>query len=200
MIIYELGKNKLDVLRNYMLEEGNFTYAKTSISEAISSLAMDFPERRNEVILWYYSVFNNFIEQKDNDKIIDTTVIGLMVCDVLDLKATELEETIVKLYEEEIVGEDVVGGLDDLLRDIHNKNRKVFKRESDSLEQIYKEFSEQEKYVEKQLAKKGKRLTYEEKLKEHPTLPEIYKNVGRKEKCPCGSGLKFKKCHGKGGM
>ncbi|MDD5726262.1 MAG: SEC-C metal-binding domain-containing protein, partial [Patescibacteria group bacterium] len=24
-----------------------------------------------------------------------------------------------------------------------------------------------------------------------------YKDVGRNDPCPCGSGLKFKKCHGK---
>lgn len=28
------------------------------------------------------------------------------------------------------------------------------------------------------------------------TAPEAYKNVGRNEPCPCGSGKKFKKCHG----
>lgn len=198
MIIYEIGKNQLDALRDFILEEGNFTYARIPISEAVCSIGQNFPERRNEVIEWYYTVFNLFIEQKDNEKLIDTTLIELMVGDVLDLKATELEETIVKLYEAEIVEEGVAGILDDLLRDLHNKNNKVYKRDSDSLEKIYKEFSEQEKYVEKELAKKGKRLTDEVIIKEYPSLPEIYRNVGRNEKCPCGSGLKFKKCHGKG--
>ncbi|MBK8553616.1 MAG: DUF1186 domain-containing protein [Ignavibacteria bacterium] len=200
MIIYELGKNQLDTLRDFILEEGNFTYARVPISEAVCSIGQNFPERRNEVIDWYYTVFNLFIEQKDNDKLIDTTLIGLMVGDVLDLKATELEETIVKLYEAEIVGEEVVGGLDDLLRDLHNKNLKIFKRESDSLEKIYKEFSKQEKYVEKELAKEKVKSAEDENIKEYATLPEIYKNVGRNEKCPCGSGLKFKKCHGKPGI
>lgn len=200
MIIYDIGKNQLDALRDFILEEGKFTYSGTSVSEAVCSIAQNFPERRNEVIEWYYTVFNFFIEQKDNDKLIDTTLIGLMFCDVLDLKATELEEIIFKLYETEIVGIDVVGELDNLLRDLHNKNYKVYKRESDSLEKIYKEFSKQEKFVEKELAKKQIRLTDKERIKEYPSIPEIYKNAGRNEKCPCRSGLKFKKCHGKVGM
>jgi len=29
-----------------------------------------------------------------------------------------------------------------------------------------------------------------------PTAPSEYKNVGRNDMCPCGSGKKFKKCHG----
>lgn len=198
MIIYDLGKSKLNVLRDFILEEGNYTYARTGISEAVSQIAMEFPERRNEVLEWYYSVFNFFIEQKENDKLIDTSLTGLMVCDVMELKPVELEETIIKMYDSEIVGLDVVGELDKLLKDLHDKSYKFFKRKRDSLEVIYKEFSEQERFVEKELTKKKLKLTETENIKEYPSLPGIYKNVGRNEKCPCGSGLKFKKCHGIG--
>jgi len=198
MIISELGEKRLDVLKEFILEEGNDTYARATISEAVRFIAQKFPERRYEVIEWYYNVFNYFIEQKDNDKLIDTTVIGLMTGDVMDMKAVELEETIVNLYKAEIVGKEIVGELDVLLRDLHDKNYKGFKNESESLEAIYNEFSEQEKYVEKKVEKEKSISAQTEKIKEYPTLPEIYKNTGRNEKCPCGSGLKFKKCHGKG--
>lgn len=199
MIIYELGKNQLDVLKDYILEEGNFTYARTAISEAVSQIALHFPERRNEVIEWYYTVFNLFLEEKDNDKLIDTSLNGLMVCDVLDLKPVELEETIVKMYGSEIIGLDVVGKLDELLEDLHDKNYKVYRRKNYSLEEIYKDFSEHEKYVENELAKKLEKSEEVVRFKDFPSLPEMYKNTGRNEKCPCGSGLKFKKCHGKSG-
>jgi preprotein translocase subunit SecA len=29
-----------------------------------------------------------------------------------------------------------------------------------------------------------------------PTAPADWSNVGRNDPCPCGSGKKFKKCHG----
>ncbi len=197
MIIYDLGKNKLDVLRNFILEEGNFTYARNSISEAVCSIAQNFSERRNEVIEWYYTVFNFFIEQKNNDKLIDTSLIGLMTGDVLDFKATELKETITKLYDVEIVGKEVVGELDDLLRDLHDKHYEIYKRESESIEEIYKDFSRFEKIDETKSEDKNYEPFNDENKKEYSSLPEIYKNVGRNEKCPCGSGLKFKKCHGR---
>ncbi len=199
MVIYGIGQNKLDVLREYILEEGNYTYARTSVSEAVTRTGLDFPERRNEVIKWYYTVFNYFIEQKDNDKLIDTSLTGLMLCDVLDLKPTELEETIVKIYDAEIAGLEVVGELDKLLRDLHSKNYKVYKRKIFNLEEIYKDFSEWEKRAEKQSADRNKNQDYsgDEDVKEYPSLPKEYRNIGRNEKCPCGSGLKFKKCHGK---
>ncbi|MEO8209662.1 MAG: DUF1186 domain-containing protein [bacterium] len=196
MVIYELGQNQLDKLRSYILEEGNFTYARTCINEAVSQIAMDFPERRNEILSWYYSVFNYFIEQKDNDKLIDTTLIGLMLWEILDLKATELEETIKKLYELDLVDIGTIGELDECLRDLHNKNYKGYKRKNFSFEKVYKDFSEWEKSVEKNSEKKygGDNEVPQEK---YTPLPEQYKGTGRNEKCPCGSGLKFKKCHGK---
>jgi preprotein translocase subunit SecA len=54
-----------------------------------------------------------------------------------------------------------------------------------------------EKIDEKRSATKNEREFNDTVSKEYPSLPEIYKNIGRNEKCPCGSGLKFKKCHGK---
>jgi uncharacterized protein len=34
---------------------------------------------------------------------------------------------------------------------------------------------------------------------EHGQQTEVLRKVGRNEQCPCGSGLKFKKCHGRSG-
>ena len=198
MIIYELGKDQLEVLKNYILEEGNSTYARTAISEAVSQIAVNFPERRNEVIKWYYNVFNFFLEDNDNDDLIDTTVIGLMVCDVLDLKPVELEKTIKRMYVIDIIDLGIVGEQKELLKDLHDKNFKVYKQKNFSLEEVYKEFSKQEKYVENISAKNRAKAEEAERFKEYPSLPEMYKNTGRNDKCPCGSGLKFKKCHGKG--
>lgn len=33
--------------------------------------------------------------------------------------------------------------------------------------------------------------------KKHMNLREIFPQIGRNDPCPCGSGLKFKKCHGR---
>ena len=197
-IIYECGINNLDSLRDFILEEGNDTYARAAISQAVSQIAVNFPERRSEIIEWYFNVFSYFIEQKDNEMLIDTSLIGLMVCDVLDIKAVELEETFVKLYLCEIIDIEIVGELEELLEDLHSKDHKIYRNERFSLEEIYKQFARFEKSEEKYTEIKKLKAINDAGLKEYPPLPEIYRNVGRNEKCPCGSGLKFKKCHGKG--
>ena len=197
-ILYKCGKNNLEVLMDFILEEGNDTYARASVSQAVSQIAINIPERRKEIIEWYFSVFNFFIEEKDNDMLVDTTLIGLMVCDVLDLNVVELEETFVKLYLSEIIDIEIVGELDELLKDLHSKDHKVYRDKCYSLEDIYKQFARFEKSEEKYSEIKKLKAVNDARSKEYPPLTDIYRKVGRNEKCPCGSGLKFKKCHGKG--
>jgi preprotein translocase subunit SecA len=36
--------------------------------------------------------------------------------------------------------------------------------------------------------------------KQRPQPVKVEKKVGRNELCPCGSGKKFKNCHGRGGV
>lgn len=191
MIIYALGQNQLEILRNYLFEEGNYTYARTEISQAVIQTALKFPERRNEVLEWYHFVLNYFLGHKYNDRLIDTSLIGLMVCDVVDLKAVELEQTIQKLYEANLVEIGTAGEFENVLMDLHDKNYKGQKRMYPGIEEIYEDFSDWEKSMEK--------ISKEEITQpEYKSLPEEYKSISRNEKCPCGSGLKFKKCHGKG--
>lgn len=195
-VIYALGQNRLDTLRNYIIEEGNFTFARTEISVAVCQVALHQPERRNEVISWYYFVLNYFIEHKDYDKLIDETVIGLMIGDSVDLKSEELKETVVKIYKLNLLDEGIPGELDLYLKDIMKKNLKIDKRKLDSLEDTYKDYAEFEKREEKKSGQKY-REDNEVPQEKYVPLPEQYRGIGRNEKCPCGSGLKFKKCHGK---
>lgn len=192
--IFVLGHDQLDVLRNFILEEGNYTYARTAVSQAVTQIALHNPERRKEVIQWYYIILNYFLEHKDNEEIIDDSLIGLIVCDLLDLKALELEETIVELYRYGLAATGCAGFLKEVLEDLHSKSQMSFKNKLPTIKEVYKEFADWERSIEKRSAA----VKMEEKnIIKYPELPEIYKNTGRNEKCPCGSGLKFKKCHGK---
>lgn len=193
-IIFVLGHNQFDILRDYVLEEGNDTYARSAISQAVTQIALHFPERRKEVIRWYYFILNYFLEHKENEGIIDDSLIGLMVCDLQDLKAYELEETIVKLFKFGLADTDCTGFITEVLKDLHSIDNYEYVKRLPSLEEVYKHFAKWERSIDKvsktDLKEEKNEIVYSE-------LPEIFKNTGRNEKCPCGSGLKFKKCHGK---
>ncbi len=193
-IIFNLGQNQLNVLKDFMLEEGNYTYSRTAISQAVVQVALHFPERRQEVIQWYNFIFNYFIENKENNGLIDTSLIGLMIGDILELNAFELEKTILKLYHEDLVDIPAVGTLDEVFDDLFSEGSPEEISELPGLEEIYRNFAKWERDIEK----RSKKDFQEEKHSTNfPELPEIYRKTGRNEKCPCGSGLKFKKCHGK---
>lgn len=193
-IIFTLGQDRLDILRDFILEEGNDTYARTAISQAVTQIALHFPERREEVIQWYYIVLNYFLEHKESDGIIDTSLIGLMVCDLLELKAFELEETIVKIYQYGLADTECSGFLFEVLEDLYSKSNYANIVKLPAIQERYKELARWERSIEKN----SKAVLKEEKNEiNYHALPEIFKKTGRNDKCPCGSGQKFKKCHGK---
>ena len=97
----------------------------------------------------------------------------------------------------DLVDIGISGELDDYIKDMQAKNYIVDHRKLLSIEEFYREYSEWEIRKEKYSETNYEFGNNENLLTKYPSLPEEYKGVGRNEKCPCGSGLKFKKCHGK---
>ena len=198
-VIFVLGKNQLETLKNYILEPGNFTYARTEIPVAVSQIAVHFPERKFEVIDWFSEVFKFFVEDKNNNEIIDTDLIGLMVGNVVDMKAVELEPVIKILYEDNLVTLDVPGDLEYVLEDMHDPKYEIDKRKIKNI------FSTYDELIKLFGLKKNETRNYSnndfdiESKEVSEDKSDIFSDlkVGRNDKCPCGSGLKFKKCHGK---
>lgn len=82
-----------------------------------------------------------------------------------------------------------------MLKDLHDPKYKGRKQKNPSFEELYKEYSS----WEKGLNKKSQSKIISEKIgEEHTPVTPLYYGTGRNEKYPCGSGLKYKKCHGKG--
>lgn len=98
-----------------------------------------------------------------------------------------------QLYQEDLADIHAAGTLDVVFDDLFSKNNIEKPTEIPAIENIYKDIANWEKDIEK----RSKKVIHEEKSTTNfPELPEIFRNTGRNKKCPCGSGLKFKKCHG----
>ncbi len=197
-ILFELGKNQLDVLKNFIIESNNYLFARTEIAAAVSQIAIHFPERRAEVINWFAEVFKEFVMAKKNNELIDFELVELMICNLIEMNAVELEPVIKILYEEEIFTEDMVGEMQELLDDLNDRQNEFDIHE---IKDIYSSYNKLKRFVEPPKKQRNylnnkfdirSREVIEEKPKLFSNL-----NVGRNDKCPCGSGLKYKKCHGK---
>ncbi|MEP7170320.1 MAG: DUF1186 domain-containing protein [Bacteroidota bacterium] len=214
--LYVLGSNRFDVLKDFMMEPDRYSYARSVIPDAVSQISLHYPERKKECIQWFKDVLSYFISQKDNERIIDSYLNGFITCDVLDLKATELEPELAEIYNNELAAQSIAGDFKDVLDELHDpedRNRKrelhadifskydyilrswhYYKNEEDVANDIdgkwgYPE-DEYDNFIEdvndvNYISKPG--TTY---IKSEP-------KTGRNDPCLCGSGKKFKKCHGK---
>ncbi|HEY4788972.1 MAG TPA: DUF1186 domain-containing protein, partial [Bacteroidales bacterium] len=81
--IYQLGQNQLSALTGFLKEPGLNAYSRAVVSEAVSQIAIRQPERRTEIIAWYEELFSFFLDNMNDDKVIDSNLLGLMVSDTL---------------------------------------------------------------------------------------------------------------------
>ena len=187
--LYVLGRRKLDVLKSFMMEPDHYCFARSEISTAVSQIALHEPERRAEIIHWFKELLEFLISEKKNDRIIDTDLNGSIAIDLLDMNATELEPLIVELYQNNLASEFHAGNLNEVLRELHRHPIRSHKRELPSM------YSRYEKIIDKwDYNNNDPDEFYVEPQK---PIVNVFPKIGRNDPCHCGSGLKYKKCHGR---
>jgi len=204
--IYTLGFNQLDALKLFMMEPDHDCYARTQVSTAVSQIALYQPERRDEIIKWYEDLLLFFLAEKENDRIIDTNMIGFIVGDLLDMDAKELEPLLTEIYKHRLAGIGVCGSIEDVIQELHEPRypnndlkRKIYSIQS-RYAYILKTWSGYQNGDDSE--------EDEEEWNDEPILSNTFispfkpivrsePKVGRNDPCPCGSKLKYKKCHGK---
>ncbi len=195
--LYKLGNENLYALKQFILEPNLYTYARSIVSEVVAQIALQEPERRNEITAWYKEIIDYFLANIDDEKIIDSEVIAFIICDITHFSGRELIEDIKRLYTTGLVSEGICGRQDEIIRDImfpkYNHKREVldiYKRYDDmqkSISRINKEYEEEEFDEDEQFAYMP---VGEDYLMPYKAPPKI----GRNDPCPCGSGKKYKKC------
>jgi hypothetical protein len=208
---YVLGFNKLNEFKSFLFEPNHSSQARAIISEVVSQIALHNPERKNEIINWYGEIIEEILARKDDEKIIDTDWIAFIICDLLDIDAVELIPLIKKLFDEELVSEDVCGiykGIEEEFKTkkySYDKKMETFDNIFSRYEHIVKSwhyyangtdmerikpFDENEEYFEDTVDE----YTDYEEMRTNTPIINSNKSIGRNDPCPCGSGKKYKKC------
>ena len=215
-IVYQLGSDKLDKLRSFVLEPNRYLYSRTLISSVVQQIALNEPQRRAEVIEWYKSVIDEIIDRKEDKTIIDSKWIGFMVSDLIGIQAIELTSQITELYNQGLVFKEIVGNLSDCMIEIEdepiiNRMKPLFENTIDRYDYYrdiwhYYRTSNRDifgnKIVDEESSYQEVKETYDdvdnessyEEVVETTPLPVEKPKVGRNDPCPCGSGKKYKKC------
>lgn len=184
-----LTPNNLDILRDFMLESGVYTYAKSEVSTAVTQFYYHHPEKRNQVVNWYESIINHYLTS-NQDNLIDTDLIGLIICEILEADFKELIPGIEKLYEAVYVGQGICGTLKEVKEDFGKHEMSHWKKDVLTIFDQYNYILDnwysynKEKHDRAFGASNRNEETY---VHEEP-------KIGRNDPCPCGSGKKYKKC------
>jgi len=209
-VLYTLGANQLDKLADFLKEPLNHTFARTEVSVALTKILLHHPEKREEIINLYKSITDFFISNKTDETIMDTSVISLMIGDIIEFNGKELLPEIQRLYEEDWVDESMTGSLQEVITELNKmpvgETAERYKRPIQDYFEIASEFAvvinddketefedEDEFYDDwEEMNEDGTDYFYSGDKPFVRAMPK----VGRNEPCPCGSGKKYKNCHG----
>jgi len=184
-VLYKTANSNLEACKNFMFEPGIYTYSKAVVSGMASQIVLHEPGRREEIVAWYRDVFRFFLQVEPDKNILDSSLLGIMVNDVLDFKGVELLPEIEQMYEKNIVDLHSCGDIDDV--------KKEFKENYDNKREIFSIYTIYDNI--KSWGKSSRNEDYEYHSMFEVTKPvHVEKKPGRNDPCPCGSGKKYKKC------
>ena len=194
-IYYHLANNKLEKLKEVLLAPG--AWVLRVVPDAVAEqIFLHQPERQQEILDWYDSILDAFIEMEDENEALDGDVISCIVSSLVHIKAKSLLPKIKILYERELIYDIMSGNMESIENDIINPKNRNYKRALKK--SIYDRYQDAMNWH-------GYLMKYDEDYRERNTrsslsslsipksLPKNIK-IGRNAPCPCGSGKKYKRC------
>ncbi|WP_198416690.1 DUF1186 domain-containing protein [Marinilabilia rubra] len=193
--LYKTANQQLPRLKEFMQKPGVYTHCKTTISRMVAQIARQQPERREEVLEWFNEVFEFYLTCSKKDNILDSELNASMICDLMDIGATDMIPSIKKLFAEGLVAEGFCGSEEEVLEDfLALEDIDVEPEEIGSIYEQYVDILDNFQPLSP--------LPFEK-----PEDPEDFfvpediveptrkdPKIGRNDLCPCGSGKKYKKC------
>jgi len=202
LIYYKLADNNLDVLKNFLLAPGIETYVKGEVPTAFVQLFFHEKISREELSVLFQTIYEGFLNADIDNNLIDSTMLGFMVCETINGGLKELLPIIKQLFDKGYISEGICGGYYEVAKDMGSSPKYKKKKEIFTIFQYYDEVIEAWfKHEERtKLLRKNPVISNNEKSFIPPPpstvqpFPLVSNKVGRNDPCPCGSGKKYKKC------
>lgn len=206
VFLYQMGQHRLSDLKAFVQEPDNFTYARITVPQTVTELALHQPERRQEALDWYRDLFRYFLENLEDDRVIDTDLISLMVWNCVDFNAHELGDVISDLYRNDLVEPNMAGQEEEVMQDLrdpkHQKNPRpvhgIYQHYEEFVDSWYRDDTEEVDWdatKDSEFDSNGGSL-FSSLLQNNPAMQpfEAEEEPGRNDPCPCGRGKKYKHC------
>jgi tetratricopeptide (TPR) repeat protein len=220
--LYLLGFNQLEVLKKFVLEENINGWHRLLACHVTAQVAMKHPARREEVVIWFRDIMRYHLANASNNGLIDSDFLSGLIVEVVHLRCSELEDDIKALFKKGWIDASFGGDLEVVLKELHvnfnpiyddplplginelysgayqkRKNLSNDPNESNKLAILNDPHSNflidiMSEFIAKNNTEDDDDYDYEPQQPVKRTEPK----VGRNDPCPCGSGKKYKKCHG----
>ncbi len=197
--LYHLGNQQLDVFKQFMQKPGVSTFALTAVSAAVFQIPYHQPERNEEVMMWYAEVLEFFANSQVEDNVIDSDTIGLLICDVVNMRYKTLLPQLKRLYDKGYVTLSIPGDYREIEKDIVTPKKHYYKKDLLSIQDRYEHITNTwAGYNDDEIADDefdDDDFEYSD-YEDMPLTEPIHTGpkIGRNDPCPCGSGKKYKKC------
>jgi hypothetical protein len=112
--MYELGREKTDLLRDFVLEPHIEALYKNQASKPLLHIAVLEPDRRQEVIAWYEGVIRYFMDHEEQEDLLDTTYLTYLISDIADAGLTELKPLAKEVYDRGLASLCTLGEWEDV--------------------------------------------------------------------------------------
>lgn len=96
--LYLLGKDRLNVLMDYIRKPGLYTFARVHVFSAVAFIARMDAARRDEVIEWFRQVLKFYTEQLPETVYCDGCLAGMLLGSLMEIKAEELLPEVEALF------------------------------------------------------------------------------------------------------
>lgn len=140
--IYATGRNRTDVLEDFLKHPGYEGYAKGFVSDALSFIATEEPARRGEIIEIYRRYLNFMQENIPSQNGCSGYVAGFIMSCLIDLKAEELLPEIKRLYDSGYVNLNICGSYDMVEEDIKSDKDMSEKYDFTDIKDLYSRLQE----------------------------------------------------------
>ncbi len=205
-ILFRLGKNDLPKLQKFVRNHSAGAFYRTVAINAVGQIAWHYSGRRGEVFSWFETFFEYYSSNSKDES--EKELLGDAVSVVSNLRAVDLLDIIEALFNANLVETSVCGALFEVKGDMYEPVNNWAKVQVKNIYSTYSHFTDTlDTYADEEeelpnLVQGGAYLSSKSKKKPMASFNpnaqpvKIGAKTGRNEPCPCGSGLKFKVCHG----
>lgn len=189
------GKNKCDDYVAFLFEPGLEPASKVVVLSALFQIQLHYPNKYKAVVDAYLTILDRINNQPLQPNVFNDFLLNTICEDALEQQYPPLTEAVQQFYNDprfnpifELPFQNMLEyAIEEANRDNSFDKKNIYIKYGDFPEHKNK-FNWLDEFEDNKIAAVPKPKTSEQ---------SPFKNISRNAKCPCGSGKKFKHCHGK---